>query len=369
MFASIAGSPILRARITIPQFGIWHGDAELDGDTAVTGDVTLTIGDLTMQGHAFRSAPFVGRRRVRIVGGHGGWSTPVPAQAYYEPSGIPISHVLGDVANACGETLTLASDPRPWTRYVRETMPGARALNQILGQSWWIDTDGSTKNAARATGDISSSFQIENFDGGTGLFTIAVDSIADWMPGRTFSAPTVTTVQTISSVTIVLEGPRARLEVETNTSALDVGDRLTRDFLALVRETMPSLTFLGRYEYAVRADGGFDPVDPSLGLPSLTSPELGLSLSTATLKAGDSVRIQFVDGRPWRPELCSAPASSTAITVGDAAPAKAARQGDAVNVTTSISGTVSGGTCTITAAELTAAGLHITGGSGQVSIG
>ena len=369
MFASIANSPILQARITIPQFGIWHGDAELDGDTAVTGDVTLTIGDLTMQGHAFRSAPFVGRRRVRIVGGHGGWSTPVPAQAYYEPSGIPISHVLGDVANACGETLTLASDPRPWTRYVRETMPGARALNQILGQSWWIDTDGSTKNAARATGDISSSFQIENFDGGTGLFTIAVDSIADWMPGRTFSAPTVTTVQTISSVTIVLDGPRARLEVETNTSALDVGDRLTRDFLALVRETMPSLTFLGTYEYAVRSDGGLDPVDLSIGLPSITNVDARIPLATVTLKPGDSVRVRFADGRPWRPELCDAPASSTAITVGNASPAAAARQGDAVTVNATINGSVSGTTCTITAAQLATAGLHISGGSGQVSIG
>lgn len=369
MFASIANSPILQARITIPQFGIWHGDAVLDGDTAVTGDVSLVVGNLTMAGHAFRSAQFVGRRGVRIVGGHGGWSTIVSAQAYYEPSGVPISHVLGDVAAACGETLTLAADSRPWTRYVRETMPGARALNQILGQTWWIDVDGSTKNAARAAGAITSSFQIERFDGGTGLFTIAVDSIADWMPGRTFVASTISDVQTISSVTIVLDGATARLEVETNTSALNAGDRLTHDMQSLIRETFPSLTFLGRYEYAVRADGGFDPVDPSLGLPSLTSPELGLSLSTATLKAGDSVRIQFVDGRPWRPELCSAPASSTAITVGDAAPAKAARQGDAVNVTTSISGTVSGGTCTITAAELTAAGLHITGGSGQVSIG
>lgn len=333
MFGSIANSPILSARITIPQFGIWHGDAELDGDTAVTGDVSVAIGNLTLAAHAFRSAQFVGRRRVRLVGGHGGWSTIVPAQAYYEPSGVPVSHVLGDVANACGETLTLASDSRPWTRYVRETMAGARALNQILGSTWWIDTDGSTKNATRASGAITSSFQIEKFDGGTGLFTIAVDSLSDWMPGRTFSAPTISDVQTISSVTIMLDGSTLRLEVETNTSAVDVGDRLTRDMTALIRETFPSLTFLGTYEYGVRSGGGFDPVDASLGLPSISNAELGLPLSTATLKPGDSVRIRFVDGRPWRPELCSAPASSTAITVGNAAPAAIARVGDTIEIT------------------------------------
>lgn len=369
MFGSIANSPILSARITIPQFGIWHGDAELDGDTAVTGDVSVAIGNLTLAAHAFRSAQFVGRRRVRLVGGHGGWSTIVPAQAYYEPSGVPVSHVLGDVANACGETLTLASDSRPWTRYVRETMAGARALNQILGSTWWIDTDGSTKNSTRAGGAITSSFQIEKFDGGTGLFTIAVDSLSDWMPGRTFSAPTISDVQTISSVTIMLDGSTLRLEVETNTSAVDVGDRLTRDMTALIRETFPSLTFLGTYEYGVRSGGGFDPVDASLGLPSISNAELGLPLSTATLKPGDSVRIRFVDGRPWRPELCSAPASSTAITVGNAAPAPAARQGDAVTVNATINGSVSGATCTITAAQLATAGLHISGGSGQVQIG
>lgn len=371
MFASLAGSPILSARITIPALGIWHGDAVLDGDTAVTGDVSLAVGNLTMAGHAFRSAAFVGRRKVRLVGGHGGWSTIVPAQAYYDPGGVPVSHVLGDVASACGETLTLSADSRPWIRYVRETMPGARALNQILGQTWWIDTDGSTKNAARATRAISSSFQIEKFDGGTGKFIIAVDSIADWMPGNTFLAPTIDETQTISSVTIVLEGSRARLEVLTNTSTLDEGDRMAVDFLSLVRETFPSMTFLGTYEYVV-VSGGYKPVDASLGLPPIENADLVLPLATATLKTNDSVRIRFVDGRPWRPELCSAPASSAAITIGSASPAKGARQGDGVKIpgviVTAPSG---GGTCTIQVSQLGGTDMpgSITGGSGQVSLG
>jgi hypothetical protein len=366
MFASIANSSILRARITIPSLGIWQGDAGLDGDTAVTGDVSVVIGNLTLAGHAFRSAPFVGRRSVRLVGGHGGWHTPVPAQAYYDPAGVPVSHVLGDIAQACGESLSLASDSRPWLRYVREAMPGTRALNQILGQTWWVQNDGTTTNKARATGAITSAFQIEKFDGATGLFTIALDgsAIADWMPGRTFTSPTVTNVQTISSVTIVMAGPRVYLEVMSGTE-----DRQIADFLSLVRETMPSLTFLGTYEYSVRSDGGFDPVDPSIGLPSITNVELGLSLSTATLKAGDSVRVRFVDGRPWRPELASAPASSTAITIGNATPAAAARAGDPLQVGGSILGTVSGGACTITAKQFAAAFPTIKSGSTQVNLG
>lgn len=367
-FSSIAGSPVISGRITIPSFGIWEGDTTLDGDTAVTGDVTCSIGNLTLAGHGFRSGPFVGRRKVRLVGGHGGWHTPVPPQAYYEPGGIPVSHVLGDVANACGETLTLASDPRLWTRYVREAMPGVRVLNQILGLTWWVQNDGTTTNKPRVGGAITSSFQVENFDPNTGLFTIAIDglALADWMPGRTFTAPTVTGEQTISSVTIIIEGPQIRLEVLTGSE-----DRQVADFLSLVRETMPSLTFLGTYEYSVRDDGGFDPVDKSLGLPSITNLELGLPLSTATLKANDSVRVRFIDGRPWRPELASAPASSTAITVGNAAPAASARVGDSIRLSDSdianIIAPSSGGACSISP------GTHVNGtitsGSGQVSVG
>lgn len=365
MFASVANSPILKGRITIPQFGIWHGDVTLDGDTYVTGDVSVVVGNLMLAGHSFRSGPFVGRRKARLVGGHGGWGTSVPAQAYYDPGGVPVSHVLGDVANVCGETLTLAADSRPWLRYVRETMPGARALNQILGQTWWVDVDGSTKNAPRASSVISSSFQVEKFDGGKGHFTIAVDVLADWMPGNTFSAPTVTEVQTISSVTIMLDGARVRLEVETNTTALDVGDRLAADFLSLTRETFPSLTFLGTYEYVV-VGGGYQPVDSTLGLPSISNVELGLPLSTATLKLNDSVRIRFVDGRPWRPELCSAPASSTAITIGNASPAPVARVGDHIAISLAI--TDSGGN-TISPAQFAAGKPMISTGSGQVQSG
>lgn len=365
MFASIAGSQLLHARITIPQFGIWHGDAILDGDTSVTGDVSVILGDLTLAGHAFRSGPFVGRRKVRLVGGHGGWSTLVPAQAYYDPSGIPVSHVLGDVASACGETLTLAADSRPWTRYVREAMPGARALNQIIGQTWWIDTDGSTKNAARSTKAISSSFQIEKFDGAKGLFTIAVDVIGDWMPGNTFIAPTISETQTISSATLILDGTRARFEITTNTATLDEGDRLAADMMSLVRETFPSLTFLGTYEYVVQASGGYVPVDTSLGLPSISNADMRIPLATVTLKAGDSIRIRFADGRPWRPEICDAPASSTAINVGNSG-ASAARVGDQVAISVAI--TDSGGN-TISPAQFAAGKPVISTGSGQVSIG
>lgn len=370
MFASIANSPVLSCRITIPQFGIWHGDAELDGDVAITGDVSFVIGNLTLAGHAFRSAQFVGRKRVRLVGGHGGWSQIVPAQAYYDPNGVAVSHVLGDVASACGETLSLASDSKPWVRYVRETMPGARALNQILGTAWYVTPGGTTTNKPRAGGAIRSQFQIEKFNGSTGLFNIAVDSIADWMPGATFIAPTISDVQTISSVTIKLENgsPIARLDVQTNTAALDTGDRLDVDMLSLVRETFPSLTFLGTYEYVV-VSGGFQPVDTTLGLPPIENAELGLSLATATLRVNDSVRIRFVNGQPWRPELASAPATSTAITIGNASPAAIGRVGDSIAIQNPIAGSVSGASCSITAAQFAAAKPYISTGSGQVSSG
>jgi hypothetical protein len=383
LYASLNGVQITSCRIVLPTYGIWHGDVVVATTSTIAGPVTIQIGSLTLTGTAYRMASFAGVRSVRVVGGAGGWQVDVPGQSYEVPNGVTAQMVLGDVAAAVGETLVLTGTLPTWTRYVREAMPASRILNQVLGATWWVDTTGKTQNAPRPSTAIVSTFQSEEFSGSKGRFTIATESPQDWMPGNTFSSPTITTTQTISSTTIVMsDDGRLRLDVLTNTAAINAGDRLVAELQSLIRETLPNLTFMGVYEYTVTGVGSgtcnANPTNTTLSLPPIAQLPLTFPLMTATLKFGDLIRVWFVNGSPTRPEVCSAPADSTVITVGNAATAAAARKGDSVassltipDLTAIVAGILSSsGTLSINPAYVP---FNITGtitsGSSQVQIG
>lgn len=382
LYASLNGEQITSARITIPAFGAWHGDVTLALPNAIAGDVTITIGDLTLIGHSYRMASFAGARGLRVVGGHGGWQQQVAPQAYETPSGVLASTVLGDAATAVQETLVLANDIVLGSAFVRERCVASRVLRQIVGDTWWIDVDGVTKTAARDTSPIATDFQVIHFSGTTGNFVIATEAIHDWMPGRTFTSPTVLTSQTISSSTIVLGNDgKARVELLTNTASANAGDRLVSELRSLIREDFPSLTFLGLYEYSVQASPGgtvdASPTNTTLPLPSISSIRETFPLMSATLTVGDLILVGFVNGDPTRPTVLSAPPSSTAITIGNVSPAAIARVGDfCADVSPgTISGLIftapsGGGPCVVTSgAGPTAYRLGISSGSTQVQSG
>ncbi len=376
LYAAVNGIQITSARITFPQFGAWHGDVTIALPNPVQGDITITIGDLTLVGHSYRMASFAGARSIRVVGGHGGWQQTVAPQAYETPSGVLASTVLGDVATAVKETLDLAQDTILGSAFVRERCVASRVLRQIVGDTWWIDTNGVTKTAARSVSPITTDFQTIEYNGSKGRFVVSTESLHDWMPGRTFSSPTVTTQQTISSSTIVLGNDGiARAEVLTNTADINAGDRLIAELRSLIREDFPSLTFMGIYEYSVQIDqSGFvdaSPTNTELSLPSISMIRETFAFTSATLASGDLILVAFVNGDPTRPTCISAPPSSTLITIGNDSPAAAARAGDplTINNPAGLLGSVSGAVCTITQAQFEAALPTIKTGSTQVRIG
>src|SRR5260221_12953862 len=75
-FASLNGVRIATASILVPLYGAWAGDVQLTGTDTVPTAVTLTLGDLTLKGAVYRQAAFAGTRRLRIIGGPGGWPKP-----------------------------------------------------------------------------------------------------------------------------------------------------------------------------------------------------------------------------------------------------------------------------------------------------
>lgn len=205
-FANVNGERIVSGSMVIPEYGAPMGDVVLATSGAIPKDITVTVGALAMVANSFRMASFAGSRSVRFVGGKGGWRTQVAAQHYKSTGGVKASLVAKDAAAAVGETVNVQNDRVLGTMWTRETGPASRVLTQ-LSRLWWIDPDGTTQLAdARPSSPITSVFTVVAWSGAKGRFDIATESVQDWMPGRTFTSPTVTKTQRISMVQLDVDG-------------------------------------------------------------------------------------------------------------------------------------------------------------------
>ena len=216
-WANLSGARIVSGAVTIPYWGLWAADVVLALTDSIAGAgnaVTLTLGDLQLAGTVIRAASFSGSRSARIVGGMGGWRLAVKSRFYSNPSGLLLSTVLKDVATDAGEKVNIANDATIGKAYVRQAAQAKRVLQQLVPNGWWVDASGTTQIGARASSAIASDFQVTEYSGGKGKFVVATEVLSDWMPGRTFTAPTVTTAPTIDAVLHLIEGGgRARTEV------------------------------------------------------------------------------------------------------------------------------------------------------------
>lgn len=208
LYASLNGARVVSGSITIPLYGTWSGDLGLALTDTITSPASLVLSNLTLLGTVYRTSSFAGSRTCRLVGGYGGWMKALPFKQYINASGIMASVLLEDVAAECGEQINVLSDFNVGNQWVRlgpsdeDPAPAQRTLRQVGGPLWWMAPSGVTQVGPRPTKAITSSFTVVEWSGARGQFTIATEDLASWMPGNTFTAPTVPTVQTISSVTI-----------------------------------------------------------------------------------------------------------------------------------------------------------------------
>jgi hypothetical protein len=197
-FSTCNGFRISTGSICIPLYGTWAGDVKVITPETITNPVTLSFGNLTLMGHVYRSGAFSGIQYVRLVGGAGGWRQTVQAQAYSNPNNVKLSTVLGDAAAAVGEQVNVVTDTTLGSFYIRENAPAERLLRQLAGPLWWMNPAGVTQIGPRSSSAISTAFLVETWDAGTNKFLISTEDYASWMPGNTFTAPTVPNSQTIS---------------------------------------------------------------------------------------------------------------------------------------------------------------------------
>lgn len=222
LFADLSGVPVVRARVTVPWSGNWHADVTLDRvlPAPLVGPQVLTLAGSTWVCAVVRTGDYAGTRMARLVGGAAGWRRPVPSAALppplISPIGVPLAVVLGLAAGLALEPppslVGYIGSPLLGPSYVFQAGPMALVLQDVLGDSWYMDpASGVVQTAPRLPTPIVSTWAATAADDAAGRIVVATDSPGDWTPGATFLGPVVS--GTISRVTHLLESGSLRSEV------------------------------------------------------------------------------------------------------------------------------------------------------------
>ncbi|MDD5245468.1 MAG: hypothetical protein PHU49_15780 [Syntrophorhabdaceae bacterium] len=142
---------VLKAEITLPKSGPWVAKIEANGDTALSGTVTIDFADGSMQlvGTVPTGAceAYADRVLARIVGGAAGLQTTVGGKAYRQATA---GLIIGDLLREAGEMLSTTSSATAlatvFPHWVRLQNPAQRELALLirrLGVGWRVLADGT----------------------------------------------------------------------------------------------------------------------------------------------------------------------------------------------------------------------------------
>lgn len=301
--ATLNGHRVTSAKVTIPAWGCWYAEVQVDGEHVIAGRVTLKVADLTLSGSVLSGGTAKGRSSYRIVAGAGGWGLTIPKKSYANDATVKLSTVLGDAAQACGETMAaIASTERTGPAYVREEGPASRALQQLARNAWYVDEAGTTRLGARAAGALVGSVtRVEPIDKARGMVVLASDKIATILPG--------VVVDGFAAVDVLHEisadgGLRSTVWFAQSTSPLD-------SMRAIIDQLYPDLKYRGVTEYRVVTLEGsrlnLQPVRVSTGMPTLLRVPMrpGVAGCEATLALGARVLVGFIDSDRSRPYVAA----------------------------------------------------------------
>lgn len=146
-FWTVAGVPVVQARLSLPLIGVWWADFVLETDDSVSGLVESAIGPWKMYGTVLRWGTSDGSTVLRIKGGAGGMAKEVGPQAYYQPT---FSVPLSDIMAKSGEALSSVADKTLQQQsleafHVQQTSCG-KALKQlcdVFGANWRVLPNGT----------------------------------------------------------------------------------------------------------------------------------------------------------------------------------------------------------------------------------
>ena len=216
-FVSLDGTLVYGLRLVLPNEGLWHADVWVVTPETSTSP-TLLLAGTTWRGAVIRSITFSGETRLRMVAGAGGWRRSLSALQYSSQAGVPTQTVIRDAATAVGEPSPIIDPSVPaslGTGYVRRTGPASTVLQDLQSRgvlpTWWADSMGTVQTGFRPNTTVQQPFVAEQVHGDVGWYRISTETPGEWLPGASFSGPTVS--GTVNRVEHVVRGGKFWSEV------------------------------------------------------------------------------------------------------------------------------------------------------------
>lgn len=348
LFAHIGKANCTSVRLTWPNAGTWSARVVLDDDVEVSGQVTLSLGDLDLvayvvpdhSGQAFLTCS------LTLVGGYGGWSKVLPAKAYQSDWGVKAKLVAEDAARECGERLGdfLPSSVDIGAAYVRPEAAASETLTRAAGNnaSWWVNPDGSTQVGIRKQQALDKrAYNVVAYDPVERTADLSVDEVSVF-PGHVITER-LDVPLLVQEVAYQIDGEGLSCKVwgrAPNEASADQTGSLA-DLLRAVVRANETPEYHGLYRYRVvkmNADRvNLQSASKLRGLPQDIHPVgmmPGLAGAVAQLTEGSQVLLAFIDGDLTQPMIVgfSGNGADSIALCGSTLPA--ARKTDPVEVTT-----------------------------------
>jgi hypothetical protein len=324
---TVNGTPVARARITMPRTGCWVADLVASQPVDASAGVTIVIEQgMTLKGSQARGGPWLDSGYLRILPGAGGMGTIARAKGYRN---VSASVIIKDLLATAGEKLAPNSSSKvlatQFPFYVVQAAPVGDCLaallmdTRIAAATWrslidgtvWVGTETWPDSGLMAPGDYQDISEAPH------------QGVAD----LGFEAPTLVPGvalegRNVSAVEHNIDGERCRTKVWFEDPQ-SVADRMKAAIYAIARTAMPRLAYaaprIARVITSATDGSGNTTLDvapedasfPTLQRVPLFHGEPGESITIAT---GVRVLVEFSAADPSKPFVRSWSGGESVVT-------------------------------------------------------
>lgn len=304
--ASIGGEFCERVRLFVPQHGIWFAEVSMLGDPALSGQVTLAIGNLQLQGTVTRPGTRGEQSFMRLVGGAGAWGSMLQPKAYHNDAGVKRKLVAEDAAREAGETLeTLTTQEKLGTHYVRRAGVASRVLESAIGRAWHVGYDGVTRVGPRASHTpADGSYLVVDAQPTEGWVSLSMDDLTSVRVGSVLREG-LDAEMVVRDLEVRVDSDQVEVIAWCGESD-DTQARLTAALARLAQRAMGDRIW-GKWRYRViEMDGDrvkLQAVSRAAGLPDTMPVSMGPGVAGAhaELAPAAEVLVEFIEGSPTAP--------------------------------------------------------------------